>query len=83
MKCNVIYVISNANDENKQNTENIEEEIKQLKNKVASLKKHYITPPQHVLVVRRQILQAPPSKLSPQKKSTTVTITKWKQKICK
>ena len=39
-----------------------------MKNKVASLKKHYITPPQHVLVVRRQILPAPPSKLSPQKK---------------
>ena len=51
-----------------QNTrQNLEEEIKRLKNEVASLNKHHVTPPQYVIPVRRQIIPAPPSKQSPQK----------------
>ena len=38
-----------------------------LKNEVASLKKDHLTPPTHVIPVRRQILPAPTSKPSTQK----------------
>ena len=51
-----------------QNTrQNLEEEIKRLKNEVASLKKDHVAPPQQVIPVQRQILPAPPSKPSTQK----------------
>ena len=59
---------SNVDDENTQNlTQNLEEEIKRLKNEVASLKKDHALPVQHVIPVWWQILPAPPSKSSPQK----------------
>ena len=65
-----------------QNTrQNLEEEIKRLKNEVASLKKHHVTPPQHIIPVRRQILPVPPSKRSPQK--IIHDSNKSKQKTCK
>ena len=49
---------SNADDDNTQNTrQNLEEEIKRLKNEVVSLKKHHVTPPQHVIPVQRQFCQ--------------------------
>ena len=45
----------------------MEEQIKRLKNEVASLKKHNVTPPQQVTPVRGQLLTGLPSKPSPQK----------------
>ena len=38
-----------------------------MKNEIASLKKNHVTPPKHVIPVRRQTLPASPSKPSPQK----------------
>ena len=38
-----------------------------MENEVASLKKHHVTPPQHVTTVQRLILPTPPSKSSPRK----------------
>ena len=64
-----------------QNTRQNLEEIKRLKNEVASLKKHHVTPPQHIIPVRRQISPAPPSKPSPQK--IIHDSNKSKQKTCK
>ena len=57
-----------ADIENTQNPrQNVEEEIKRLKNGVASLKKDPVTPPQHLIPIRRQTLPAPQSKSSPHK----------------
>ena len=59
---------SSVDNENTQNTrQNLEEEIKRLKNEVASLKKDHVAPPQQVIPVQRQILPAPSSKPSTQK----------------
>ena len=41
--------------------QNLEEEIKPLKDKVASLKKYQVTRTQHVIPIRRQILPTPSS----------------------
>ena len=47
--------------------QNFEEEIKCCKNEVASSKKDHVTLSQPVIQVRRKILSALSSKLSPQK----------------
>ena len=62
------FTDSSRYEENQKATkENLDEEVKRLKNEVAYLKKDHITPPQHFLLTRRQILTVPPSKPLPQK----------------
>ena len=62
------FTDSSRYEENQKATkENLEEEVKRLKNEVAYLKKDHITPPQHFLLTRKQILTVPPSKPLPQK----------------
>ena len=59
---------SNTDNENTQNMrQNLEQEIKWLKNEVASSKEHHVTPPQDVIPVWGQMLPSPPSKASPKK----------------
>ena len=61
-----MYIYEYADSENTKPKTNLEEEIKRLENEVASLKRDLITPPQHIIPIRRQILPAPPSKPSSQ-----------------
>ena len=63
--------------------QNVEEKIKRLKNKVASLKKDHVPPSQHAIPIRRQILPAPPWKPSLQKITWECNNNQMESKTCK